>query len=69
MTLTDLVERYGSDWVIRDVPSPSATRKRQLDDSERKACRDLTMNLWAADADDLGEQLAEQEWLLETIRT
>ncbi|MEV0968538.1 hypothetical protein [Microtetraspora glauca] len=68
MTFRDLRERYGSEWVIRDDPTPSATRRQQLDDWERKAQPDLTMNLWAADAVELGEQLAEQERLLEKAR-
>ncbi|TQS29099.1 hypothetical protein [Microbispora sp. KK1-11] len=67
MTLLELKDRYGQNWVIRDVPAPSATRLRQLPLRLTHETA-LAMTLEAHSLDELAELLAVQEQLLAEVQ-
>jgi hypothetical protein len=50
-------------WTVREEPSPSATRRRQLTNEERRT-GDAAMSIWADDLERLGEALKTQEALV-----
>ncbi|GIH69418.1 hypothetical protein [Sphaerimonospora thailandensis] len=62
MNLQDLIQQYGSDWVIRPGRAggdPSATRRKQLPASALRGTA-LSMTVFASDLTELARKLADQ---------